>query len=95
MVLRVYESAANIKLPRNSYKQGEFCRKISVNDVRPGDLVFFTTGKDSLKISHVGIMLDDNQFVHASSKKGVVINRITEPYYSRHLIMFGIVPGIK
>lgn len=70
LVVRVYEDVAGLKLPRNSGKQAEFCKKIGKKSVKPGDLVFFATGKDKNRISHVGIMIDDVQFVHASTKKG-------------------------
>lgn len=94
MVLTLYEQTANIKLPRNSAKQAEFCKKIRAKDVRPGDLVFFATGKDPDKISHVGIILNDRDFIHASSSKGVVISKLDAPYYQRTFKMFGRVPGM-
>lgn len=93
MVLRVYEDIAGAKLPRNSRKQAEFCRKLKRDDVKAGDLVFFATGSDRKVISHVGIMIDDNRFVHASAKKGVILSEMSQPYYERTFIMFGRVPG--
>lgn len=92
MVLSVYENVAGIKLPRNSRKQAEFCKKIGKGAVRPGDLVFFATGKDPAVISHVGIMVDDDRFVHASTKKGVIVSELSTPYYKRTFKMFGRVP---
>lgn len=93
MVLRVYEDVAGTKLPRNSRKQAEFCRKLKRADVKAGDLVFFATGSDRKVISHVGIMIDDNRFVHASAKKGVILSEMSQSYYERTFIMFGRVPG--
>lgn len=92
MVTRVYEDVAGIKLPRSSKQQSEFCKKIKRHTVKPGDLVFFATGKDKSRVSHVGIMIDDNRFVHASTKKGVVVSEMTMPYYERTFIMYGRVP---
>lgn len=89
MVLRVYEDVLGYKLPRNSAKQAEFCMPLKKEEVETGDLVFFATGHDPEKISHVGIMVDDVNFVHASTKKGVVISRIDTPYYIRTLRGFG------
>lgn len=89
MVLRVYEDVLGYKLPRNSAKQAEFCIPLKKEEVQTGDLVFFATGRDPEKISHVGIMVDDVSFVHASTKKGVVISRIDTPYYIRTLRGFG------
>lgn len=95
MVMVVYENIFDIKLPRNSAKQAEFCNKLSEKNVKSGDLVFFATGRDEKKISHVGIMIDAIRFVHASSSKGVIISEITTPYYQRTFKMFGRVPGIS
>lgn len=95
MVMAVYLEATELKLPRNSAKQAEFCRKIGKNDVIPGDLVFFATGKDPSRVSHVGIMLDDENFIHASTSKGVCISKISSPYYTRTFLLFGRVPGLK
>ncbi len=92
MVLRVYEDVCGVKLPRNSAKQAEFCKKIKAKDVKTGDLVFFATGKDKDRISHVGIMLNSEDFIHASSSKGVVISKVTTPYYVRTFKQYGRVP---
>lgn len=92
MVMKVYEDVTGCKLPRNSAKQAEFCLKLEPKDVEVGDLVFFATGKDPHKISHVGIVIDDRTFIHASTSKGVVISEIYTPYYKRTFRMFGRVP---
>lgn len=92
MVLMVYETVAEKKLPRNSKKQAEFCKKLKKKNVKPGDLVFFAIGKDRGLISHVGIMVGDIEFVHASASKGVIVSEITTPYYEKNFVMFGRVP---
>ena len=92
MVMMVYETATGRKIPRNSAKQAEFCEKVSEGKVKAGDLVFFATGKDPERVSHVGIVVDSEQFIHASSSKGVVVSLLTSPYYRKHFLMFGKVP---
>ena len=92
LVITVYEEVVGKKLPRNSREQAEYCRKLSERSVKPGDLVFFATGRDSKKISHVGIMIDDTRFVHASTKKGVIISDMLTDYYRRTFRMYGRVP---
>lgn len=94
LVLRVYLDMTEIKLPRNSAKQAEFCKRIKPKDIRPCDLVFFATGKDTSRVSHVGMMLDNANFIHASSSKGVTVSRLDNPWYSKRLICFGRVPGM-
>lgn len=91
MVMVIYDQVAGKKLPRNSAKQSEYCKRLHKKDVKPADLCFFATGKDPNKVSHVGIMVDDKNFIHASTK-GVVVSDITQPYYVRTFICFGRVP---
>ncbi len=95
MVMKVYEEAAGQKIPRNSAKQAEFCDKVDAEHVSTGDLVFFATGKDPHKVSHVGIVVDNEKFIHASSSKGVVVSNLFTPYYQRKFLMFGRVPGLR
>ncbi len=75
-------------LPRSSYDQYKQSRRLKANKARPGDLVFFVTrGK---KISHVGIYLGNNKFIHAPGKgKSVSISNLDEVYYKKHLAGFG------
>ena len=39
--------------------------------------------KNKKKISHIGVYLQNNKFVHASTKKGIIINDLDEPYYKK------------
>ncbi|MCM1369476.1 MAG: C40 family peptidase [Candidatus Amulumruptor caecigallinarius] len=92
MVMEVYQKVTGAKIPRNSAKQAEYCESIDEENVSTGDLVFFATGKDKDRISHVGIIVDSNSFIHASSSKGVVVSDLKNPYYIRTFKMFGRVP---
>ncbi len=83
-VWAVFDEALGIKLPRVSREQGEYCRKIKKSDLRPGDLVFFCTGKDKHRVSHVGIYVGDNNMIHASSSIGICITPIDSKYFSEH-----------
>jgi probable lipoprotein NlpC len=51
--------------------------------LREGDLLFFDMKDEG--ISHVGIYLKNGAFVHASSSRGVMINRLTQPFYRARL----------
>jgi LysM repeat protein len=62
---------------------GYYSRTYYVDQPQPGDLVFFeNTYKPG--ISHLGIYLGDNQFIHADEKKGITISNLTSPYYTEH-----------
>jgi len=66
-------------LPRTSQEQYAACERIELEDLHEGDLVFFNTGgKD---ISHVGIYLLNNKFVHAATSGGVMISDLNDKYW--------------
>lgn len=81
----VYKNVAKISLPRSSKEQGVYGTYINKKDLQPGDLVFFdTVGAMDNVISHAGIYLGNNQFIHASSSQGkVVISQLDSDYYSK------------
>lgn len=65
-----------------SAKLAEQGKKIQKSEAQEGDLVFFSINQNS-KISHVGIYLANNKFVHASTSQGVIINSLEEEYYKK------------
>jgi cell wall-associated NlpC family hydrolase len=76
----VYNEVYGKKLHRTSRDMIKDVRKISKKSLETGDLIFFkTSGK---KISHVGIYITDNKFIHAASK-GVVVNDLDQSYYKK------------
>lgn len=62
-------------------------KKIKQSDLKEGDLVFFNTNGKS--ISHVGVYLQNQKFVHASTKKGVMISDLNEPYFQKTYVSSG------
>jgi len=78
--------AFGISLPRTSREQADFCKEISKQDLKEGDLVFFAAGRS---ISHVGMYISNNKFVHASTSMGVVISDLDEAYWSRRFVKAG------
>lgn len=62
-------------------------KKIKESDLKEGDLLFFNTNGKS--ISHVGVYLQNNKFVHASTKKGVMISDLNEPYFKQTYVSSG------
>jgi murein DD-endopeptidase / murein LD-carboxypeptidase len=57
-------------------------KRLPVRDLHEGDLVFFRIHKK--RISHVGIYLENDKFVHASTSAGVMISDLKEPYWKRY-----------
>lgn len=73
-----------VKIPRDADLQYEVGRPIRREELRSGDLVFFSTYAPGP--SHVGIYMGDSRFVDASSSKGVSISSLDDPYYSARYI---------
>lgn len=74
-----------ISLPRTSYAMFEVGTPVSRAELRPGDLVFFTTYRAGA--SHVGIFYGNEMFLHGSSAGGAVIwTGLDTPYYSARFL---------
>ena len=81
----LFTSLYGLSLPRTAKMQYDFSRRISRTELKEGDLLFFnTTGG----VSHVGMYLTNNKFVHASTR-GVVISDMFDSYYANRLIGVG------
>lgn len=81
----LFASLYGVSLPRTAKMQYDFSRKISRTELKEGDLLFFNTRGG---VSHVGMYLTNNKFVHASVK-GVTISDMFDTYYSTRLIGTG------
>ncbi|HVU97886.1 MAG TPA: NlpC/P60 family protein [Puia sp.] len=75
-------------LPRTSKEQYEASRHIRRNELQEGDLVFFHTLGKRRAVTHVGVYLRNNKFVHASVS-GVMISDMNDGYYDRHFVGAG------
>jgi len=73
-------------IPRTAREQYRASKKISRTEIKEGDLLFFNTRGG---ISHVGIYLQNNKFVHASTSGGVMISDMFEPYWIKRFIGVG------
>lgn len=80
----VLSTYAGIRLPRTCSEQFQQCQKVDKGEIQIGDLLFFRTRGRS--VSHVGIYLGNNKFVHASSSNGVMVSSRNEPYFSSRFV---------
>lgn len=81
----VFKKAANTVIPRTSAAQSKYGTYVSKSNIKIGDLIFFdTSGVNDGNVSHVGIYIGNNEFIHCSSSKGkVVISQLNSSYYSK------------
>ena len=71
------------RVPHHAATLFNMGKKVAFGDLQPGDLVFFVT--EGRAVSHVGIWVGNNRFIHASCARGVVIDEMIG-YYARHLV---------
>ncbi|MHB8403786.1 MAG: C40 family peptidase [Bacteroidia bacterium] len=75
----------NISYPANAIEQQTI--NVKTENAQEGDLIFFKINGD--RVSHVGVYLGDNKFVHASTKRGVIISDLNEAYYKKYYYKTG------
>jgi hypothetical protein len=93
-VQRLYARVFNISLFRTAAQQFKLCQSIwNKEDLNEGDLVFFNIR--TKRISHVGIYLMNDYFVHSSSSSGVMISKLTDAYWRKYYAGAGRVPRGK
>jgi lipoprotein Spr/probable lipoprotein NlpC len=86
-VTSVYNEVYGKKLQRSSYDMVNDVKFINKDNMKAGDIVFFKiSGK---KISHVGIYIADNKFIHAATKNGVVVDDLNQDYYKKSFYRAG------
>lgn len=73
---KVFDGAFALDLPRTTTELKFLGTPVDKNDLQVGDLVFFRKNK------HVGVYIGDDQFVHSSSKKGVITSSLSSGYYN-------------
>ncbi|MEQ3353392.1 NlpC/P60 family protein [Aedoeadaptatus acetigenes] len=79
-----------INIPRETVSLYNGARKVSAEQAKPGDIVFFhRTYNTSKPISHVGIYIGNGKMIHASSSRGVIIADINTKYWRSKLVGFG------
>ena len=81
LVYVTYRDQLGMKLPRSTKQQAKEGRAVEYKQLRAGDLVFFKTGG---KQKHVGIYIEDGKFLHASTRSGVLISRLSDDYWKNN-----------
>ncbi|MEH7384838.1 LysM peptidoglycan-binding domain-containing protein [Bacillus sp. JJ1521] len=79
-------SRHGIDIPRNT-SAGYYTMGTSVSkaDLQPGDLVFFAVNNTG-QISHVGFYVGNNEFISATTSKGIAVVSLDNPYWSKYYV---------
>jgi len=78
---RVFLRTLHQTLPRTAGEQSHTGQRVTRNNLRAGDLVFFRT---HLHTRHVGIYVGNGDFIHASSSQGVTLSHLGDRYWQAH-----------
>ncbi len=81
-VQKLIKATCKVNMQRTAANQKRTTEYIKREDLQEGDLVFFRIKVN--RISHVGVYLKNNHFVHASSSRGVMISNLNSSYWSRY-----------
>jgi len=73
-----FRDALGIQVPRSTELLSQIRNRVPKYALRAGDIVLFRTSRTNL---HTGIYIGNNQFIHASKSKGVVLSKIDSPYW--------------
>lgn len=75
------------ELPRRSVDQASVIKEKNLNQLKEGDLIFFSFG--GREIDHVGIYLNGDSFVHASPSRGIIVEDLSLPAFQRAIVKAG------
>jgi cell wall-associated NlpC family hydrolase len=86
---KVYRDSTGINIPRVSREQAKVGIYINYSELKQGDMVFFDTSKEHKgMVNHVGIYLENGDFIHASSggKKVMITNFNKKRFYKNRFL---------
>jgi len=83
----LYRQVYRQDLPRTSRDMGDHVKRKYENELREGDLVFFSFGGKN--IDHVGVYLHNHKFIHVSTSKGVIISDMRDSWYYKYFVRCG------
>lgn len=73
-------------IPRSARDQAQIGKPVPREKQQMGNLVFFSASSNTSKITHVGMLLDNGNFIHASTSRGVVIQSLNEKWWKERYV---------
>ena len=97
LVRYVFQQVTGVTLPRTAKEMSRVGDNVALNELKPGDLVFFNTRR--FAFSHVGIYLGDNRFIHAPARgREVEVATFDKSFWQRRFNgarrLAGVVPEL-
>jgi len=79
LVQAIFKDAFEMELPRTSAEQANLGEAVPRDEIQPGDLLYFLDrGR-----KHIGVAVSENEFLHASRKKGVTLSKFDKYWTPR------------
>jgi lipoprotein Spr len=88
LVKIIYQNVYGMELAGSSNDMSRQAKPIKPEELKEGDLIFFRIYNPS-RIDHVGIYLGNDRFIHTSSSRGVIVDKLSSPYFKRRLAKTG------
>ena len=90
LLMRSFESI-DMYIPRTAKEQSKLGKKVTLGELKEGDLVFFKTLKKKGRVTHAGLVTDARKkdrviFIHASSSRGVIEANLMSDYYRKAFV---------
>ncbi len=83
----VHKNALGINIPRTAAQQRDQSRTVRYEELQPGDMLFFKTGKNA---NHVGVYIGNRKFIHAATgSKHVKVASMDSAYWHKRFVKFG------
>jgi cell wall-associated NlpC family hydrolase len=81
----LYSKVKGVTIPRTAAAQFKYGKKVSVKDMKPGDLLFFRSR--GLHVGHVGMYAGNGKMVHAANpRSGVTVDKLFGGYWGKRLV---------
>ena len=78
---RIYRDVFGYELPRVSTDQVKVGRKVSISNLKAGDILFF---RPEGRTNHTAVYLGNSLFLNASSSQGVILSSLESKYWGRY-----------
>lgn len=87
-VKKIYDKYFSVDLPHQSSLQSASpeLTTVPLDNLRTGDLIFFSANKNNKAVNHVGIYLSDGEFIHSARTKGVIISSLNTTYWRSKVV---------
>lgn len=81
--------ASSVHLPRTTAEQYKHTKRVSMKNLKVGDLIFFKTRRSRARVNHAGIYLGGNKFIHAPRRGKLVSVTDLNSYWRKKVVGAG------